>query len=61
MNYAKMIITPITFFILAIVVIMHQVINWNVVFEFEDIHHEAFIIALVFGGIVLYSVKRKLW
>jgi len=60
-QYAKKWITPITLFILAIIVVFHQYLICGIWWQPEDIHHEAFIIALVFGGIVLYSVKRKLW
>jgi len=57
----KTLYTPIFLIVLAIVVALHQYINWGVWFELHEVHHESFIIALLFGAIVLLSVKKRLW
>lgn len=61
MNWKKY-ITPITLFIIAGIIWLHQIIGYDIIWEIDEtLHHEVYIVALVFGGIVLYSVKRKLW
>lgn len=40
--------------ILALLISIHQYITWGVFFELNDIHHETFIIALLFGAILTY-------
>ena len=61
-QYAKKWITPITLFVIAGLIWLHQFVEWKIIWEWnEALHHEVYIVALVFGGIVLYSVKRKLW
>lgn len=44
--------------IIALLVIIHQYIFYGVWFEIEDIHHEVFIIALLFGALILYKLGR---
>jgi len=52
-------LSPILLFGLAFLVALHQYLNWGVWFEFTDIHHELFIIALIFGGIVAWFWRKK--
>ena len=37
-----------------------QYINHGMWFDFVDLHHETFIIALIFAGIILYILRRKI-
>lgn len=47
-------------FFLAFLVLLHQYVDYDVVFEFEQIHHETWAIALVCLGLgVLVGVKKK--
>ena len=53
MHILHMLINPFLLFGLAFLVALHQYVNWGVWFEFKDIHHELFVVALIFGGVVL--------
>ena len=47
------ILNPFLLLGLAFIVAFHQFIYWGKWFELSDIHHETFMVALVFGAIVL--------
>lgn len=57
MNWVRLITNPMVLWVLAFLVALHQYLNWGSWFELKDIHHEVFIVALVFGGIMLYLVR----
>ena len=42
----------------AFMILFHQYANWGVWFEISDIHHETFVVALAFAGILLYGVLK---
>jgi len=45
------------FLIIAVVLILDQWYLWGVPFQIEDLHHEAYVIALLLGAVILY-VRR---
>jgi hypothetical protein len=47
-------------FLLAGIVLAHQYYTYGVLFEVKDIHHESFVIALVFAGLVLWFYTYSL-
>ena len=56
----KALLNPFVLLALAFVVALHQYLNWGTWFEFQDIHHEAFIIALVFCAFCLIILRGRL-
>ena len=38
----------------AFLVLLHQFVNWGTFWQMEDLHHESFALALVFGASVLW-------
>jgi len=54
----KLLILGIIFFIIAIVILCHQFIYWNVWFELEDLHHETWMIMFAFSGLVLILMGK---
>ena len=50
---------PLGLFVVAFFVGLHQFVVWGYFFELRDIHHETFIIALAFAGVVsLWLLNR---
>ena len=45
--------------VIAVAVAYHQFVNFGVWFQIEDIHHELFISAALFGAALLYAVKKR--
>lgn len=48
----------IVFIITAIVLALDQWWLWGSLFQTEDLHHETYIIALLFGAFVLYVIRK---
>jgi len=46
-------------FFCSFLIALHQFLNWGHWFEFKDIHHETFIITLLFASILLYWLVSK--
>jgi len=44
--------------IAAIAIAVHQLVTWGVVFEFDDLHHETWIVMFGFAGLILL-IKKK--
>jgi hypothetical protein len=44
---------------LAVLVSLHQYIFYGKWFELKDIHHETFMVALLFSAIILYFLKVR--
>lgn len=45
--------------LLGALVSLHQFIFWGSFFEFKDIHHELFIVTLIFAGIIVLLVTKQ--
>lgn len=53
---------PFSLLLMAFLVAVHQYLYWGKWFEFTDLHHETFIVALVFGAIAVVVWKGfKRW
>jgi hypothetical protein len=48
----------IIFIITAMILALDQWWLWGSLFQFEYLHHETYIVALLFGAVVLYVVKK---
>jgi len=46
------------FFALSAFIALEQYANWNVLFSLSDIHHETFIVAFAFAGLVLWFLPK---
>ena len=46
------------FLIVAVAIAIHQLVTWGALFEFDDLHHETWVIMFGFAGLVLW-VKKK--
>jgi len=47
------------FLFLAFLVALHHYVSWGVWFELEDLHHETFVVALLFAGLVLLFLPKR--
>jgi hypothetical protein len=47
------------FLFIALCIAVHQYLFWNLWWEWEDIHHEGFIIMFFFAGIILLIIRGK--
>lgn len=56
MNLIKAIM--IVLIIAGIALIIEQYVNYGVLFELSDIHHETFIVAALFGAFIIYGITR---
>lgn len=52
MRRVKRNVVPLLLFAVAFLVGLHQFVVWGYWFEWSDIHHESFVIALAFAGLV---------
>lgn len=50
-------VLAVIFIVFAFGIAFHQFYYWGVWFEVEDIHHETFMIILVFAAFIVYYVK----
>lgn len=46
------------FFVLALFMALDQYANWGYLFSLSDIHHETFIVAFMFAGLVLWFLPK---
>jgi len=49
----------ILFLALAFLIALHQYLNWGVIFEIEDVHHELFIAVFAFAGFLCLWLSGK--
>jgi len=54
----RVLLSPLWLFALAFLVALHQYVNWGAWFELKDIHHELFIVALIFAGVACLFWRR---
>jgi hypothetical protein len=61
MKIRRIPVAAIMLFVIAFLVALHQFIYWHVWFELKDVHHELFISACLFAGLVLllYANARR--
>lgn len=59
MNIKKTDFAIIIMLITAVILALDNLYFDNIIFKIGDIHHESFIIALVFASIVLYLLVRR--
>lgn len=53
----KLQLLAISFFVVAFIISFHQYLIWGQWFEWKDVHHELFISAAIFAGILLILVS----
>lgn len=53
------VLAAVVLIVLAILVVIHQYLFYGIWWEWEDIHHEAFVIALLFGGVIAVIIREK--
>ena len=41
---------------IAVAIAVHQYLTWGKLFEWSDLHHETFIVAFLFGAVVLWLI-----
>ena len=46
------------FLLIAVLVALHQYVGWGYLWEWEDLHHEGFMMMFGFAGIVLLIIRR---
>lgn len=55
----KIITSPVVLLIIALAVVLHQYLIWGIWWEWDEIHHEAFVIALIFAAIISFAIKKR--